>query len=85
VKPIAKFVAALAAFFALYTIRTWYVLGGAFFGVVLLRGGYALTQDDADWPAAVFMLAAGLVLLGISFRWFAMRWHEAAPGDPPAA
>ena len=47
-KAILRFFAALAALFALYSIRAWFVLGGAFFGVVLLRGAYALARDCAD-------------------------------------
>ena len=59
-KAIVRFGAALVALFALYSIRAWVVLGGAFFGVVLLRGAYGLTRDGADWPAAILMVVMGL-------------------------
>jgi hypothetical protein len=85
VKAVLKFCAALAALFALYGLRAWFVLGGAFFGVVCLRGGYGLARETPDWPAAVFMLGAGLWLLRISYRWFAVRWHAEPPADAPAA
>lgn len=83
-KAVVQFIAALVALFALYSVRAWFVLGGAFFGVVLLRGGYGLARDGDDWPGAIFMLAMGLWLLRISYRWFAVRWHEAAKSEPPA-
>ena len=82
-KAVAQFVAALAAIFALYTIRAWFVLAGAFFGVVMLRGGFVMARDGDDWPGAIVILAAGLWLLRISYQWFALRWRDATKADPP--
>ncbi|HTK53580.1 MAG TPA: hypothetical protein VL308_16930 [Gemmatimonadaceae bacterium] len=83
-KSVARFVAALVALFALYSIRAWFVLAGAFFGVMLLRGKYAMAHDGDDWPGAILMLVMGLWLLRISYGWFAVRWREATNSEPPA-
>ena len=83
-KALLRFVGALVALFALYSLRAWYVVGGAFFGVVLLRGAYGLLREGERVDAAL-MGALGAGLLVVSYRWFAARWHEAPPPGAPVA
>lgn len=77
-----RFLSALVAIFALYSIRAYFVLGGAFFGVVLLRGAYGSLRAGEHLEAN-FIAVLGFWLLVISYRWFAVRWHE-VQNDPPA-
>jgi hypothetical protein len=83
-KALLRVIAALVALFALYSLRAWLVVGGAFFGVVLLRGAYGLLREGERVEAG-FMGAMGVWLLVVSYRWFAMRWRAAPPPNAPAA
>jgi hypothetical protein len=85
VKSLLRFGVALLALFALYGLRAWFVLGGAFFGLVFVRSAYALARETRDFPAAFFIAAMGFWLLRGSYRWFAVRWHAEPPADAPAA
>lgn len=78
---VARFVAALVAVFALYSLRAWFVLGGAFFGVV--PGAYGLGRAG-DWPPAAFMVVMGGWILVNSYRWFAVRWWPERQSGPRA-
>lgn len=74
-KNLIRFFAALVALFALYSIRAWFVLGGAFFGVMFVRVGVEQMLYGDDWPAGAFITVLGFVFLVISYRWFAERWN----------
>jgi hypothetical protein len=84
VRRALEFVAALAVFLALWSLRGWYVVVGAFFGVVMVRAAYRLAHDH-EWVDAILAGALGVALLVVSYRWFAIRWRAERPSPPPAA
>jgi hypothetical protein len=77
---VLRFVGTLVAIFALYSLRAWYVLAGAFFGIVVLRGAYGLARDG-EWIEAGLAAILGGWLLVVSYRWFALRWRSRRPSD----
>lgn len=79
-RSMLRFAAALATIFTLYSIRAWFVLGGAFFGLMFVRVAYTLAFVDDEKATALLMLLPGLFLLRVSYSWFAVRWH----GEPAA-
>ena len=79
-----EFVIALAVFLALWALRGWYVVVGAFFGVAILRAAYRLARDH-EWVDAGLAGVLGVALLVVSYRWFAVRWRAERASAPPAA
>lgn len=77
-----RLISSIAALLALFGLRAYMVLVGAFFGIVVLRGSYGSLQAGERAEAAV-LAVLGVGLLVISYRWFAMRWREVRD-DPPA-
>ena len=61
---------------ALLSLRAYVVLGGAFFGLLLLRGAYGSLRADERSEAAM-LVVFGVALLVVSYRWFAVRWGGA--------
>ena len=70
-----KLAASFVALVALWGVRAWIVVVSAFFGVVILGAGVSAV-GEGEWLDAVLLLVLAVLLLVVSYRWFAVRWRR---------
>lgn len=78
-----KFVATLLAVIVLNGVRAWIVLVAAFFSIALLRAVPSAWRDG-EWIDVGLLISFGILLIVVSYRWFAARWIDAIEANADA-
>jgi hypothetical protein len=80
-KKLPRPVATFLALFVLNGLRAWIVLVAAFFSIALLKAVPSAWRDR-EWVDVCLLTVFGILLLVVSYRWFAARWIATLQSKP---